>query len=139
MKHVAYYISTLLLVLSSCGNKSGHRDPELQAKIAACRAATMQLPETCIPSDNLREETGGIINVEVTLACGQKIFCTWACVPKRNKGPLFKVQHGPWTLCELCFNTDPLPKACYQRHKPTRPSQSMPLSNEQAAAVAQHQ
>jgi len=106
-------LSVVLLVVSSCGNKRERRNPQLEWEVAVCKETASLLPDTCVPRDQLTEANGGVINIEAKLKCGETLFCTWACVPKVHRGPFFRVKHGPWSLCELCFSSDPLPRECY--------------------------
>ena len=118
MKPTIYCISLALLVLSACGNKRQLLSPYIRWHLAVCQKNATSLPPTCIQGDNLKEENGGIVNIQVPTRCGVLITCTWACINKKNDGPFFAIKHGPWSLCQLCFSSEPLPKNCYQEPTP---------------------
>jgi hypothetical protein len=87
---------------------------ELEWKVAVCKHTVRLLPAACYPGDLLTEENGGLVNIEVKLKCGDSIICQWACVQDTPHGKWFSVKHGPWGLCQLCFQSGDLPKACYE-------------------------
>lgn len=121
MRNTIYWLSIALLVFSSCSNKRAPLSPQEEWHIAVCKNNVTSLPAACFPGDQLTEENGGIINVEVLTRCGI-VTCTWACISRKHDGPSFAVKHGPWSLCQLCFNTQPLPHDCY-----TKPDPKMPM------------
>jgi hypothetical protein len=86
-------------------------------KVAVCKHMVdvefpHALPSTCNTGQALTPQNGGLFTVTVELACGETLNCTWACVTKKQRGQRFKVNHGPWWLCEPCFNE--LPQNCVQ-------------------------
>jgi len=121
MKRIVYWLSLALLVFSSCGNKRQPLSPYIRWHLAVCQKNAGSLPPTCIQGDNLKEEDGGIVNIQVPTRCGVMITCTWACISRKNDGPFFAIKHGPWSLCQLCFSTEPLPNNCYQKPTPRQP------------------
>lgn len=117
MRNAIYWLAIALLVFSSCANTGSPLSPQVKWYITICRNNVTSLPASCVPGDQLTEQNGGIINLEVFTRCGI-VTCTWACISKKNDGPFFAIKHWPWSLCQLCFSSEPLPKNCYQEPKP---------------------
>lgn len=130
-KQITQWITLILLFLISSGSSQGqHTDPQLSTKIAVCENMTDifpdVLPASCTTANKLTRENGGLFDVQVHLNCDAVLHCTWACVSKENQGPKFKVKRGPWTLCEICFNDDLLPKTCFDGFLPHKHSRKVP-------------
>lgn len=89
------------------------RQADLHSKIGLCQRQVDRLPPTCRSGDVVTEQSGGVVNIEIKLGCGESFDCTWACVQGEKGGPSFDVKHGPWSLCKLCFPKEPLPGDCY--------------------------
>lgn len=87
-------------------------------KVAVCQQMADEFPKTlpqrCVQRDELTKDNGSLRIIKVTLNCGVTLSCTWLCISTKHEGPSFSVRHGPWTLCELCFDKDPVPDACFK-------------------------
>lgn len=94
MNRILHSTSIALLLFGNTSNKPQPLSPYINGHIAVCTNNADSLPLVCIPADNLREQAGGIVNIEIPTPCGVALTCTWACITKKNNGPFFAVKHG---------------------------------------------